>query len=87
MRTGCFLAYSLILVVGALATTSNSKKLPHVLLALIDDWGWADTGYHREAGYTEIKTPVIDKLVASGIELQNHRAFQFCSPSRCALQT
>jgi len=46
-------------------------------------------GFHNNnsALYPEIQTPNLDKLVQSGIELDNHYAFKFCSPSRCALQT
>jgi arylsulfatase A-like enzyme len=34
-----------------------------------------------------IKTPAADALVAEGIELNRHYAFQVCSPSRVALMT
>ena len=32
-------------------------------------------------------TPNMDKLSKAGLELNNHYAFKFCSPSRCALQS
>jgi arylsulfatase I/J len=43
-------------------------------------------GYHRKDDPTnEVQTPVIDGLVASGIELDRHYVFKFCSPTRSAI--
>ena len=60
---------------------------PHVLLMLADDYGWANAGWHRPVGFEETKTPHLDSLVASGIELDRHYVFKYCSPSRSALQS
>ena len=72
---------------GLLVKAAVVAPKPHILMALIDDWGWANAGYHRSIGDPEVQTPVIDELVADGIELNNHFAYKFCSPSRCALQS
>lgn len=53
----------------------------------IDDWGWADVGYHRPPGYGEIQSPNIDAIVKDGITLDRHYVFKFCSPTRSAIQS
>jgi len=58
------------LFTAALATAVAA--VPHLVFNLIDDWGWADVGYHRDPSFKEIVTPNIDALVASGIELNNY---------------
>eukprot|EP00966_Prymnesium_polylepis_P151391 3498237-Prymnesium_polylepis.1 len=69
---------------------------PHILLVLLDDYGWANAGWHRN--YTapggafvpptaEVATPHMDSLVAAGIELDRAYAYKYCSPSRSALQS
>ena len=69
---------------------------PHILLVLLDDYGWANAGWHRN--YTapggsfvpatdEVATPHMSMLVRSGIELDRAYAYKYCSPSRSALQT
>ena len=56
----------------------SSPALPHVLIVLLDDYGWANAGWHRN--YTapggtfvpatpEVVTPHMNSLVAAGIEL------------------
>ena len=59
---------------------------PHVLALLLDDYGWADAGWHAGNG-SDVRTPTLDRLVASGIELERQYVFQVCSPSRSAAQT
>ena len=60
---------------------------PHIVLLLADDYGWANSGWHRPPHYAEVKTPAMDALVASGIELERHYVYKYCSPSRSALQS
>ena len=43
---------------------------PHILLTLVDDWGWANAGWHQKS--PEVATPQMDALVSSGIELERH---------------
>lgn len=44
---------------------------PHIVMFLVDDWGWADSGWHQhpEDSNREIVTPNLDTIVAEGIEL------------------
>lgn len=45
--------------------------LPHIMLILVDDWGWNNVGYHRSGQplRNETHTPTIDALAASGVQL------------------
>eukprot|EP01064_Diplonema_japonicum_P008406 TRINITY_DN15861_c0_g1_i1.p1 TRINITY_DN15861_c0_g1~~TRINITY_DN15861_c0_g1_i1.p1 ORF type:complete len:522 (+),score=73.66 TRINITY_DN15861_c0_g1_i1:57-1622(+) len=60
---------------------------PNILYILLDDYGWADAGWHRPQGYTDVQTPHMNKLVKEGIELDRHYTYKFCSPTRCAVQS
>ena len=60
----------------------QAMEKPHIVFMLVDDWGWANVGYHRKPPTPEVVTPNIDNLVKDGLELDQHYAFQFCSPSR-----
>ena len=60
---------------------------PHILFVVVDDFGWAEVGYHREAKTPEVNTPTIDALVAEGVELNRHYVHMMCTPSRASLQT
>ena len=60
---------------------------PHLVFMLVDDWGWANVGYHRNPPTQEVVTPHIDNLVKEGLELNQHYAYQVCSPSRSCLMS
>ena len=66
----------------------QQPSLPHILLVVVDDFGWAEVGYHRETPTPEVRTPAIDRLVKEeGIELNRHYVHMMCTPSRSSLQT
>ncbi|QOV87690.1 sulfatase-like hydrolase/transferase [Humisphaera borealis] len=54
---------------------------PNILLIVADDLGWADVGYHGG----KFRTPVIDGLVKTGVELDRHYVQPVCTPTRTAL--
>ena len=66
---------------------SQAADKPHIVFMLVDDWGWANVGYHRDPPTREFDTPNIDSLVKEGLELDQHYVYQFCSPSRSSLMT
>ena len=82
---------ALLLIIFSAGHSSSSKEggyvaeKPHIIFMMVDDWGWANVGYHREPPTPEVVTPYIDSLVKDGLELDQHYAFQFCSPSRSSL--
>ena len=53
----------------------------------IDDFGWANVGYHRPAGFNETQTPNMDSLVSAGVLFDQYYTHQYCSPSRSSYQT
>jgi arylsulfatase A-like enzyme len=53
---------------------------PHLVFAMIDDWGWYDNGFH---GNSVIKTPFLDAMVRNdALLLERHYVFKYCSPTR-----
>ena len=72
-------------LVAPLARTAPPH--PHIFYLLVDDWGRASAGWRATANTTEVRTPHLNALVASGVELDRFYAHRFCSPTRSALQT
>ncbi|HEX6961534.1 MAG TPA: sulfatase-like hydrolase/transferase [Lacipirellula sp.] len=56
---------------------------PNILLIVADDLGWSDVGWH--GGFA--KTPHMDELAATGVELDRHYVQPVCTPTRTALLT
>ncbi|XP_060091841.1 arylsulfatase B [Heteronotia binoei] len=56
---------------------------PHLVLVLADDLGWNDVGWHG----SEILTPTLDALGASGVRLERYYTQPLCTPSRSQLLT
>src|SRR3989440_7816456 len=70
------------LVVAVPARAADAPR-PHIVFLLADDLGWSDVGYHK----SEIHTPNIDRLAASGAKLEQFYVLPVCSPTRAALMT
>ena len=72
-----------------------SRTKPHVLMVIVDDFGFAEVGWHRNvtiggvrvAGTNEVRTPHLDALVRGGLELSHHYVYKCCSPTRSAVQS
>jgi arylsulfatase len=56
---------------------------PNLVVILVDDLGYADLGCYG----SEIPTPHVDALAASGLRSTNFHATPMCSPSRASLLT
>lgn len=68
---------------GAFAAASASR--PNVLVILVDDLGYGDLSCY---GATDLKSPSIDRLVASGMRFDRFYAnCPVCSPTRASLLT
>ena len=80
----------LLLLVAAYSTAgahpdNSVDKKPNILFMMVDDWGWANVGYHRDVTpTTDISTPNMDGLVNEGLQLDHHYVYNWCSPSRSA---
>jgi arylsulfatase A len=62
-----------------------AERLPNVIVFYADDLGNGDVGCY---GATDIKTPNVDALAASGVRFTNYYApAPICAPSRAALLT
>lgn len=60
---------------------ANAAERPNILIIIADDLGWNDVGYHG----SHCSTPNIDRLVATGVELDQHYVQPVCSPTRTSL--
>jgi len=56
---------------------------PNILYILADDLGWADLSFHG----ADIRTPHIDTLAGTGVELLQHYVCPMCTPTRASLLT
>ena len=63
------------------ATAETRSGRPNILLIMADDLGYTDIG----AFGSEIRTPNIDALAATGLSLTNFYAAPMCSPARAML--
>ena len=60
-----------------------SRDKPNILFILADDLGWGDVSYHG----SPIRTPAIDRLAESGIQLNQHYVCPMCTPTRVSFLT
>uniref|UniRef100_A0A669C445 Sulfatase N-terminal domain-containing protein n=1 Tax=Oreochromis niloticus TaxID=8128 RepID=A0A669C445_ORENI len=58
--------------------TVEKPRPPHFIFIMVDDQGYGDIGYHG----SDIHTPVLDRLAAEGVKLENYYVQPICSPSR-----
>lgn len=72
----------LLVVLSAVAVQAAPAK-PNIVYILSDDQGWKDVGYHG----SDIRTPNIDELAATGMRLEQFYAQPMCTPTRAALMT
>ena len=54
---------------------------------LQDDLGWGNVGWHHSEPFAAAETPVMDRLVREGVELDRHYAYFLCSPSRASIHS
>ena len=83
-----FVQVALLLSVGfssySISAACLSSK-PHIVFMLVDDWGWANVGYHHNTSGDGSPSPNIDNLVKEGLQLDQHYVYHWCAPSRSAL--
>jgi len=81
--TAGFLAAAAGLSLFAPAAQAASAQRPHILYIVVDDLGFADVGFHG----SDIKTPHLDRLAATGARFGQFYAQPMCTPTRAALLT
>ena len=78
--------------VGKIMATSESwwpprptppAGAPNIVVVLADDLGYSDVSCYG----SEIATPAIDELAATGVRYTNFHVTPLCSPTRAALLT
>jgi arylsulfatase I/J len=84
-HTGKMSRFLPFFVLTTIFLVETQSKQPHILFVLVDDWGWANVGYHRDPPTREVDTPNIDSLKNEGLELDQHYVYKFCSPTRSSL--
>lgn len=69
-----------LLLFLSLLTASGLAAKPNIIVIMADDMGYADAGF---TGATDIQTPHLDRLAASGVIFTNgYVTHPFCAPSR-----
>lgn len=83
--TGVVAASSLAAAIGLgrFSQAESAPSRPNILFILADDLGWADVGYHG----SDIRTPNIDKLAATGAKLEEFYVQPMCTPTRAAFMS
>lgn len=87
LKSSCLLALCLLLTSPAIVASrvDAESARPNILIIVSDDHGYADLGFQ---GSTDIATPNLDRLAASGVVCTNgYVSHPFCSPTRAGLLT
>lgn len=71
----------LLFVSASAVAAETTPSRPNILFIVADDLGWSDVGWHD--GFS--KTPHLDELVRTGVELDQHYVQPVCTPTRTAL--
>lgn len=79
-----FITLALIIAASLSAADSASPRKPNVVLILADDLGYECIGAN---GSTSYKTPVLDKLAATGMRFEHCNVQPLCTPTRVQLMT
>lgn len=64
--------------------SSNSTKLPNIVLIMADDMGYESLGCN---GSTEYQTPNLDRIATNGIRFEHCYSQPLCTPSRVKIMT
>ena len=77
------LAASMLTLVIVVSPVRGADK-PNIVHIVADDLGWKDVGFN---GATDIKTPNLDELAATGAKFTQFYVQPMCTPTRAALMT
>lgn len=81
-----FTSAVVFLAVFLLMISCHSRRVPNILLIVVDDLGYADLGCTGLA--LDVETPAIDRLAESGVRFtQAYATSPICNPSRAGIIT
>ena len=86
-RRSVVVALALVATLSGCAGTEQSsvERQPNVVVFLVDDLGWVDTGAYGSSFH---ETPAIDQLAGEGVRFtQFYSDSSVCSPTRASLMT
>jgi arylsulfatase len=69
------------------ALAAKTGKKPNILIFLLDDVGWMDTGFNGGGVAVGNATPEMDKLAGEGLTLTSAYSTPSCSPTRATIHT
>jgi len=72
-----------LILLGVVVPAQAGDTKPNILYIVADDLGWKDVGFHG----SDIKTPHLDRLAATGARLEQFYAQPMCTPTRACLMT
>ena len=85
MKHALLVAALLLGLAGCAPADPTPAPRPNVILVLVDDLGWIDTGH---MGSTFYETPSIDRLAAESTQFSSaYAASPVCSPTRASVMT
>ena len=70
-------------IASLLLLVQGAPIKPHIVFVLVDDWGYADVSFRNPAIYS----PNFQMLAKTGLILDRHYVFKYCSPSRASFLT
>jgi hypothetical protein len=73
----------LLLEPSSVAIAAGTAQPPNIIYIIADDLGWKDVGFHG----SDVKTPNLDRLADTGVELEEFYVQPVCTPTRAALLT
>eukprot|EP01062_Namystynia_karyoxenos_P038920 TRINITY_DN2828_c0_g1_i1.p1 TRINITY_DN2828_c0_g1~~TRINITY_DN2828_c0_g1_i1.p1 ORF type:complete len:558 (+),score=141.16 TRINITY_DN2828_c0_g1_i1:102-1676(+) len=76
-------AAAMLLACASALAAGAAPLRPHLVMLVADDYGWHNIGFRNP----EVKSPTLDHLAKTGIILDRHYVFIFCSPTRSSLMT
>lgn len=75
------LTIAALLMAGLVRADDDAR--PNIVFMIADDLGWADVEFHGG----NVPTPNLNRLLNSGMELQQHYVAPVCSPTRAGFMT
>jgi len=74
-----------IWLLSAVSATRGAMR-PNIVFIMADDLGWGNVGWHNPRN-RQIKTPNLDALAATGLELTRMYVYRGCAPTRSSFQS